>query len=423
MAGAPPLPLTEAFQSMAEALLIGLLVGAQREGRQGEDLERRAGVRDFAVIALTGGASAIINQPWLTVAALVSVSAVLVAFHLRTKRTGLTTELAGVATFGLGYLTAAPNLPGSAPLAIGTALAMVAILEARRALHAFIRERITEREFNHTLGFLALIFIIYPVLPVGAFGPYQFFNPRSVWLFVILVSSISYVGYFLKKFFGAEKGLEFTGLLGGLASTTAATAAFAQSAAAEPESLAAYWRAAVIANAVQFPRVLAILYVVNAALAGLCLLPLAVMTLAGALFAWILGRRRPPAAGPHPLALGNPFRLSSALKFGALFSVIVLVSKAASTELGTQAVYWTSAVAGSVDADAVVVSMAALVSEQRLDAFSGAAAVLLALAANALLKTGLAAYAGSAAFAWRVAAGFAVMFGAGAAALFLHGLR
>ena len=131
---------------------------------------------------------------------------------------------------------------------------VVGFLEAKRSLHKLVRETITEVEFNDTLRFLAIIFIVYPILPAGEFGPYQFLAPRKIWAFVILVSSVSYAGYFLQKFLGAKRGLKLAGVLGGLASTTAATASFARSSSDEPENRLLYAQAAVIANAMQFPR-------------------------------------------------------------------------------------------------------------------------------------------------------------------------
>ncbi len=77
-----------------------------------------------------------------------------------------------------------------------------------------MRETITAQEFNATLGFVTVVLVIYPLLPAGTFGPYAFFSPRQVWMFVILISSISYIGYFLEKFLGEEKGLVYTAILG-----------------------------------------------------------------------------------------------------------------------------------------------------------------------------------------------------------------
>ena len=94
-------------------------------------------------------------------------------------------------------------------------------------------------------------------------------------MFVILISSISYVGYFLEKFLGEEKGLIYTSILGGLASTTAATLHFARLSKQRPEETLGLCRAFVMANTVQFPRAFLIVVLVNPALAMRLLWPLA----------------------------------------------------------------------------------------------------------------------------------------------------
>ncbi|MCE5309996.1 MAG: DUF4010 domain-containing protein [Acidobacteriales bacterium] len=413
------IPLPEAFTSLGEALLIGLLIGAQRESHSDEP---QPGVRDFILISLTGGVCGVLGQAWLTASALISIALLLAVFHYQTKeRTGITTEMAAVAAFALGCLTATPGLKWGAPLSIGATIVVVAFLEAKAWLHKLVREIITEREFNDTLSFLAVVLVIYPVLPEGQFGPYGFIEPRKIWLFVILVSSISYVGYFLEKFLGTAKSLKFTSIMGGLASTTAATAAFAHNVADEPSKSVLYSRATVIANAIQFPRVLALLYVVNPALAAASFVPLALMTAAGLAAGLLIGRTATQEPATGTLRIGNPFRLWPALKFGAIFTAILFATKAAAAELGAGAVYWTSAIGGSLDADSVAVSVADLVSGGKAPITVAFAAVMIALVMNAVLKTGIAFFTGGARFGWRVAAGFAIMFGAGLAAVLVAG--
>jgi uncharacterized membrane protein (DUF4010 family) len=403
--------LPEAATAIAESLLIGFLIGAQREASHGE---RHAGVRDFVLIALVGAICGLLQAPWLTVAALFSIAALLAVFYFHVgERTGITTEMAAVATFCLGYLTATPDNPLGALLAIGTAIAVVAFLEAKRSLHKLLRETITETEFNDTLRFLAIIFIIYPLLPDGAYGPFGFLQPRTIWLFVILVSSISYAGYFVEKFLGAQRGMKFVAIFGGLASTTAATTSFARSSVEATQERPLYSQAAVIANAIQFPRVLVILAVVSPGLANACLIPLAAMCAAGLLYALVILRRAPREAAGGEVGLGNPFRLMPAIKFGAVFAVIVFASKASAQLYGSGAVYWTSAIGGSVDADAVVVSLAGLLSTGGASLGTAATSVLLALLMNGVVKAGIAFYAGTRKFAWRLTGGFVAMFGAG----------
>lgn len=408
--------------SLAQALFIGLLIGVQREAAE---LEPRPGVRDFLLLALTGAVCGIVASPWLTVAALLSLTAFLVLFHIRVGgRTGITTEIAGVLTFCLGYLAATPAVPEGGMLAIGTTIVVAALLEAKRALTTYIRESMSEGEFNGTLGFLAIIFLIYPILPPGSYGPYEFFTPRLVWIFVILVSSISFAGYFVQKLLGGRKGLKVTAVFGGLASTTAATAEFARKSAEFPGEHRAYWQAVVIANTVQFPRLLAIMYAVNPDLAWTAAPPLLVMTLVGTLLGLFVAPSRERAPGERKLELGNPFRLGPALKFGLIFTLVLFLSRAGAAELGGRGVYWSSAIGGSLDVDAVVVSLAELLHRGEITGGLGRTAVLLALLANALLKSGIAAYLGTRPFARGVWLGFLAMYAAGFGFLFaFYGLE
>ena len=75
---------------IAEALLIGFLIGAQREASQGDG---HPGVRDFVLIALIGAICGLLQNPWLTAASLLSVVAMLGAFYFQVRpRTGITTD-------------------------------------------------------------------------------------------------------------------------------------------------------------------------------------------------------------------------------------------------------------------------------------------------------------------------------------------
>lgn len=406
------LPLAAA--GLVRALLVGLILGAQRESAQDE---RQAGLRDFIVIALSGGLCGLLDEPWLTIPVLLSVTALLAVFHWRAgERTGITTELAGVATFLLG-LMAAGRAPVPSKLALAAAIVLVAFLEAKRGLHRLVRTTITETEFNDTIWFLAIIFVIHPLLPEGGYGPYGAIRPRQIWLFVILVSTISYVGYFLQKFLGTRRGLTLTAGLGGLASTTAATLALAREERDDPASSDAHWYAAVLANAIQFPRVLILVAAIHSGLALRLAPVLLTMMAAGLVFGYVLYRRVGHGPLEKQIASRNPFRLAPALKFGALFALVMLASEAATNQYGGRGLYWAGVAGGAVDADAVSVTLAELCRDGAVAENRARSVLLIALLMNALLKTGLAASGGGRRFGGRVAAGFAVMFAAGAAVL------
>lgn len=421
---APPGSLMQEFSAwklIAEALLIGLLVGAQRESARredGEGDESRPGLRDFLVIAATGCVCGMQQRTALTAVAGVAILAILLFAKIRAARGGITTELSGIAVFCLSYVAVSPDFTAGEPVAIGLAVILTLVLEARRRLHKFFRETITEVEFNDTLRFLALIFVIYPVLPDHYYGPYQSLNPKQIWTFVILVSSISYLGYFLEKFLGEARGLSVTGVLGGLASTTAATSAFAEEVREQPSRLAEYWKAATLANSIQFPRILVLLAVISPPLANAVAIPLLVMTASGVLMAVFLRSGTRTAAGEQRrVEVRNPFSLMPALKFGIVFAVIAFLAKSALHVYGEGALLATSAIGGLLDVDAIAVTAGQMANAASVQPEAGSLAVLTALVANAVFKTGLAWTAGTPAFAKRIALSFAVLLGAGGLAL------
>ena len=392
---------------MAEALLIGLLVGIERESDQ---VERHAGLRDFITIALAGGVCGLLNVVWLTSATLLALTALIVVFRVQTTgRTGITTELAAVATFLLSVLTTAPGLSWGAPLAIALAVIFTLLLEARVLLRKFFLEVVNEREYQDTLRFLAVIFVILPVLPDVNYGSYGFFNPHKIWLFVIL-----------QKFLGEGQGLRITGLLGGLASTTAATSALAKECAEDRQHPAAYVQSALLANSVQGPRIFVLLMIASPVLARYCLSALVAMTLTGFACAFLLGRRNGGDQPGSPIPVGNPFRLTPALKFGLLFAAIRFAARFGVEELGASGVYITSALAGSVDADSVVFSLSGMLKEGRVLQSPAAIGVLISIAANFVLKGAIAWTTAGGSFARRLTIGFTLMTAAAVAGAFLH---
>lgn len=411
------------MEALAGALLVGILVGAQREAAGGEE---HPGLRDFLLVTLAGGVCGLLQSVWLDGATLLSIAAMFGILHFehREKRSGITTELAAIAAFLLAIVAASPAFNAGAqtwgrPLAIGVTIVIAAFLEARQRLHNFVRDVITEQEFNATLSFVAVVAVIYPLLPRGSYGPYAFFSPHQVWQFVILISCISYVGYFLQKFLGEERGLFYTSILGGLASTTAATIEFAHRSRENRDETLGLWRAFVIANTVQFPRAALIVGAVNGDLLRALAAPLAAMMLTGIALEQMLKRWPHKQVAGLKTAPGNPFRLKPALEFGLMFSVVMFLSKAGTVKLGTGAFLGTSLIGGLVDVATVIAPAADLLHANRLSMDTAAIAVLLALASNAVLKIVLAAISGTRAFALRIAGSFAIWAAIGAGVYFV----
>jgi uncharacterized membrane protein (DUF4010 family) len=407
--------LLQALLAAGEALLIGFLIGAQREASR-EETEQQPGVRDFTLIALVGAFCGFIDSDWIIAATLIAISGLLAVYHQSTAgRSGITTEIAAVATFFLGYLTATHRVPQGTLLAVAVTVLILFILRAKTELHAFVRKTITETEFRDTIRFLALVFVIYPVLPEQPVGPYDFFDARKVWLFVILVCSISYFGYFLRKFAGEKAGTRLGGVLGGIASSTAATAAFARlskSSTAEEAHGAA--GAAAIANAMQFPRILLLLYFFDASLAQASQWILLAMAAIGAIVAFLYWRGASPSIS-STTQIRNPLSLSPALKLGALLTAVLFVSKASLAAFGRDSVQWLGAITGLADVDAILLPVTELHQQGMIATSVASSSVLLALVSNALTKTVIAMVGGTRQFAVRVIIAFLCMFGTGGA--------
>ena len=139
-----------------------------------------------------------------------------------------------------------------------------------------------------------------------------------------------------------------------------------------------------------FARMAVLIAVVNRPLLAATWPPIAVMgavTAAFAVWHYRAGLAQARRAA-QPLAVRNPFSLMAAAKFGALFALVLLVVKLAQRHAPEQGVYVVAALAGSVDVDAITLSMAD--AARGGDAFvQAAAAIVIAAAANTVVKCGL----------------------------------
>ena len=145
-------------------------------------------------------------------------------------RIDFTAAVAAVVTFTLGMLT---SFPDSMLLAVALAIITTWVLATRTVTHHYV-EVLSETDLLDTLKMGIIALVIYPLLPETPLDPWGVLNPRQIWLFVVLVSLIGYVGYILIRILGAERGLSLTGILGGLVSSTAVTSSMACGGEGEP---------------------------------------------------------------------------------------------------------------------------------------------------------------------------------------------
>jgi uncharacterized membrane protein (DUF4010 family) len=173
----------------------------------------------------------------------------------------------------------------------------------------------------------------------------------------------------------------------------------------------------VLASTVMAARVIGMVAVVNADLLPLVAIPMGAMGAAGLIGSAFLYRNGGDGSGPgNSVPLANPFELSSALKFGLMFTLILLFSKAATSWFGSAGMLAASAVAGMTDVDAVVLSMSQL-ARGEVPAAEAVTGIVVAAVSNTVVKAGMAFVLGGGAFGLRVGLAFLAMLAAGGAGL------
>jgi uncharacterized membrane protein (DUF4010 family) len=110
------------------------------------------------------------------------------------------------------------------------------------------------------------------------------------------------------------------------------------------------------------------------------------------------------------LEISNPFELGPAIKFGLVFALVLVISKAAEVYLGETGLYLSSFLAGLADVDAITLSIADLSqSSASITNITAVRAITLAAIANTLAKGVMVFSLGSKRLRKVVWPGFAVM--------------
>jgi uncharacterized membrane protein (DUF4010 family) len=140
-----------------------------------------------------------------------------------------------------------------------------------------------------------------------------------------------------------------------------------------------------------FVRVLVLVAVVNRPLLAPLLIPfLAMAAMVGAFAAFFYyrgGSANTHMSAKGEVAVKNPFSLTAAAKFGALFAVVLLAVKIVEETLPPSGLYAVAALSGLVDVDAITLSMAELAQSGQIR--TAVIAITIAALSNTLVKCGM----------------------------------
>ncbi|BBX16257.1 hypothetical protein CRI77_08970 [Mycolicibacterium duvalii] len=402
------------------ALAIGLLLGLERERSRSSRLP--AGSRSFALLALIGAVAASFSGAAVALG-LAGVAAVMAFAYFRTSSEdpGTTTALAAIAAYMLGAL--AYTRPA---LAVALAVVVVALLVSKARIHHFARDIISEAELEDAVKFLVVAFVVLPLLPDRGLGPYGVLNPSKVWLLVVLLTGISWIGYIGVRALGPERGLLVTGLAGGFISATATTASMGRLSRTGP--LRAPLAAALVASVATFLQLLLVVGFVDPDVLRRLWLPAAagaVVLIGIAAVVYRNGAHDDARSdGEHMTSqpTSRPFALRPALVLAAVLTAALLLGRWGSDVLGAQGTVLAAAAAGLADAHAGSVAAASLAARGDITVDTAVIAAAAAFGSNLIVKAVLAFVAGGLRFGLGFSAGMAspaVVFGAGVAAAVL----
>jgi uncharacterized membrane protein (DUF4010 family) len=419
--------LGETLLSLAVALVAGGLIGAEREqAHRGQS--DFGGVRTFPLIAMLGALGAILGKSlggWVLGGFLLAASAMLILSRTRSKDDdqGITSEIAAIVTFALGALAGAAELLPRDPrllLVIGLAVVTMALLAVKRPLHGFIAS-ISRDDIYATAKFGILAVVALPLLPNRTFGPLGVINPFKIGVFIVLVAAVSFAGYVAARLVGSGRGLLLVALIGGLVSSTAVTVTLSGRAKGHPSLASICALAIVAACSTMFVRVLVMIGIVDYLLLAKLAAPLGLMAVTGfgvALVSYLRLSGKTKSADAVPFR--NPFELRSALKFGLLYAVILVVAKAAEIYAGQTGLYASSVLAGLADVDAIALSITEL-HQSGMSSTVAARCIVLAVFTNTLVKAVIAASVGGRSLGARVGAGVLGVLVAGGVGLAVDG--
>lgn len=396
------------------AILLSGLVGLEREKKsQAENKGYFAGFRSFILIGLIGYLSFKTSEYSIYISILLAgivLTLIAISYFItasKFKQIGITSELAGILVFVIGFLSAS----GETILSTLIALTLVALLHFKADLHN-IAKKIKDIELISTLEFVFIAFIVLRILPNQNFGPYEFFNPFFIWLMVVFISAISFASYIAIKIFGTKRGITLTGLLSGFISSTALTLAFAEQSKKNKSIINPYVLAIIIAQSGMLLRVFIEVGVLSKEILPSLIVPFITMLIVGCFFCFYYNRKTKQnleeSLNETEVELRNPFELLPAIKFAAIFSGILLLGKIANIYFGDTGLYALSFITGIFDVDAITISLANF-SKSGLSKEIATVGIMIAVFTNTISKALLFMLLGNRKTGKRILFAFAMM--------------
>lgn len=387
----------EILSDLAIVIGMGLLIGLEREYSHlvpGQGLF--AGIRTFPLVCLLGYLSALLGKSegyWIFAIAFIAVIALVSIsyFTLSQKNDiGATTEVSFILTFILGALV----FRGEVLLAVSAAVLITVLLSIKLQVLSALG-KFSQPDFFALLKFVIMVAIILPVLPDTQTGPYLAVNPKQIGYVIVLISGISFFGYILTKLKGAEKGIQFTAILGAIVSSTALTWDFSKKSKEDASHANQYGTGIVLACSIMYLRVLLVVYLLNPELGFYLTIPAILLGVGGLLLGRWLVKEKDPEPSSGMMSVSNPLNIRNAILFAVLFSLMGVLVQAGKSFFGDSGIYLVGAISGLTDVDAIVLSMVNYANTDSGLVKVAVITILIGMTVNSLFKFGIAIFNGN----------------------------
>ena len=379
----------ELWAQLVLILLFSFLTGSELKGYQykfhAATQELFLGtVRTMTLTGLMGSVFYLVNE-WLYLlgfAALSVLFSLLYWQRLKAQNSSLLTFLVWALTYSYAPLVMTQPLW----LASAVFVVIVLLLNSKQLLTDWA-EKISNEELNTLAKLVLLSVVILPLLPQENINHWIPVSPFKIWLAVVVVSSVSYLGYVSQKFFVKDQGLLITGVLGGIYSSTATTVVLAKKSNDYPRLSYKMTGAIISATGLMYIRlwIIAALFMWDVAME---LLPfMAGLSVLAFVLAFIyiqVEKRNGEHKSVDTSSVQNPLELKVAFIFAGLFVLMAVVTEFVMNNYGDTGVRYFSALVGFTDIDPFVLSI--LNGHFNVQTSVVAGAILIAAGSNNLLK-------------------------------------
>jgi uncharacterized membrane protein (DUF4010 family) len=363
-------PVSPTALKMAIAVLIGMLVGMEREWSN-----KDVGVRSFAIVALLGMLSSVIGVN-VVIASLIGVLLLVAAMNARSLLTDRSLEITTSAALIVNYVLGVLVGLGHIFTPVAGAIVMTMLLAWKTELSRFAGG-LQPAEIRSAVLLGLIGFVIYPALPNRYVDPWQLFNPSDAWISVIAIAGIGFVNYVFLRIYSTG-GLYFGAVFGGLVNSSATVAEVAAR-AQDAGMVTRTTTLCLLTTIAMFARNLILATLFSPSSLSATVVPLLAMTLVAGF--WIWRDHRVDDKVPGTLTLASPISLPKVVWFGLLFIAIQTIGILLTKFFGSYGMLATGLFGGLVSSASTTAAAVTMAMHGKISpSLAGSATVLASLA-------------------------------------------